>query len=68
MLETYIVIKPAIDHTISKHPDEFINITLSDNEIILIKQLIEVLKPFLYVLCPIEAQQCGGSKRTPHTK
>lgn len=57
MLETYIIIKPAIDHTISKHPDEFINITLSDNEIILIKQLIEVLKPFLYASTELQKQK-----------
>jgi len=57
MLETYISIKPAIDHTISKHPDEFNNIILKDTEVILIKELITVLTPFFYASTEVQRQK-----------
>jgi hypothetical protein len=57
MLETYMLIKPAIDHTISKHPDDFTNIILDNNEIILVKELINVLKPFLYASKELQRQK-----------
>ena len=57
ILEVYIKLKPAIDYTILKHPNKFINITLMDDEVILIKQLIEVLKPFLYASTELQKQK-----------
>ena len=46
MLDQYIAIKPAIDLVIIQFPTEFKNITLSNDEIKQIKELIDVLLLF----------------------
>lgn len=57
MLESYISIKPAINYTISRYPDEFTNIKLNDDDIKLIEQLIIILKPFLYASKELQTQK-----------
>jgi len=57
MLEVYISIKLAINYTISKHPDEFINILIDNNELIIVRELIKVLQPFFYASTEIQRQK-----------
>ena len=57
MLETYLVIKPAIDHTISKNPEEFSNILLNDSDITTIREILKVLKPFLYTSTELQKEK-----------
>ena len=54
MLDQYIAIKPAIDLVILQYPNDFKNITLSNDEITQIKELIDVL--FLFSEASIEVQ------------
>lgn len=54
MLETYLLLKPAIDYVINKHQEEFKNILITEDEIILIQELITILKPFKYASTEIQ--------------
>jgi len=46
MLDQYIAIKPAIDLVIIQFSEEFENITITDDEINFIKELLVTLKVF----------------------